>query len=105
MALSTALKHLESKGNHFLHLVLRLNINGAIPSFPDIPYSVHRDNFIPPPLLNMVVIKLNAYTTTWTVREERALVHGKTTTLQTTLPVCKSDKTENKLYLTPHVIA
>ena len=42
---------------------------------------------------------------TWTVHEERAVVHGKTTTLQTTLLVCKSDKTENKLYLTHHVIA
>ena len=42
---------------------------------------------------------------TWTVHEERAVVHSKITTLQTILPVCKSDKTENKLYLTHNVTA
>jgi len=40
--------------------VLRLKTSGAITSFPDIPYSVHRDNFTSP-FLNMLVIKLNAY--------------------------------------------
>jgi hypothetical protein len=105
VALSPVLKHLESECNHLSSSSTKVKNEWSYTFTPLWTFMVYMGNFTFP-FLYMLVIKINVYTITCTVyKKEGAVVHAKSTTLQTILPVCESEKAENKFYFTHHVTA